>query len=325
MIGMSMSGVPYIHADAGGFAGGDSDEELYTRWLQFATFTPIFRPHGTALGDADPNAKDIPSEPCFYPEPYKSIVRRYINLRYTFLPYNYTLAYEEAKFGKPLVRPLFYYDNADSNLFKAQDEYFWGDNILVAPVLEKGITERKIYLPKGQWYSLKDNKIHDGGSWFKQSVEPENIPVYVKEGSFIPMADYTTLKKISNTKDYTDHKLIIEYFPSQQKTKYTLFLDDGVTTHTLENKKYVLLNLEGRTGDHVVKIFISASGNDAIKNIPRVIKLTVPATIESATINNETIPVNQFSLFPGLPFVFGSQYVPVKFSGKPLLITIKIK
>jgi oligosaccharide 4-alpha-D-glucosyltransferase len=147
MIGMSMSGVPYIHADAGGFGGGDVDEELYTRWLQFATFTPVFRPHGTAVGDADPNAKDIPSEPCFHPEPYKSIVRRYINLRYTFLPYNYTLAYEEAKFGKPLVKPLFYYSNTDCNLFKAQDEYLWGDNIIVAPVLDKAATTRKVYLP----------------------------------------------------------------------------------------------------------------------------------------------------------------------------------
>ncbi|MFZ4771349.1 MAG: TIM-barrel domain-containing protein, partial [Ferruginibacter sp.] len=101
MVGMSMSGIPYIHADAGGFAGGDGDKELYTRWLQFATFTPVFRPHGTAFGDLEPGVKDIPSEGALYDDPYKSIVRTYIQLRYKLLPYNYTLAYEQAKFGKP--------------------------------------------------------------------------------------------------------------------------------------------------------------------------------------------------------------------------------
>ncbi|HSN61638.1 MAG TPA: TIM-barrel domain-containing protein, partial [Ferruginibacter sp.] len=127
MIGMSMSGVPYIHADAGGFAGGDGDKELYTRWLQFAVFTPVFRPHGTAFGNLEPGVKDIPSEAAFYDDPYKSIVRNYIQLRYQLLPYNYTLAYEQASHGKPLVRPLFYYNNADSNLYKTDNEYMWGD------------------------------------------------------------------------------------------------------------------------------------------------------------------------------------------------------
>ena len=215
MIGMSMSGVPYIHADAGGFGGGEvHDEELYTRWLQFATFTPIFRPHGTALGDADPNAKDIPSEACFYPEPYKSIVRRYINLRYTFLPYNYTLAYEEAKFGKPLVRPLFYYDNADSNLFKVQDEYFWGDNILVAPVLEKGATERKIYLPESNWYNFFTDEKIEGKKWVTEKIDINNIPVFVKEGSFIPM--FESVLPVKNTRDYTGKNITIKYYPSPE-------------------------------------------------------------------------------------------------------------
>lgn len=107
MLGMSMSGVPYIHADAGGFAQGEGDPELYTRWIQFAVFTPVLRPHGTALGDLDPAVKNIPSEGALYDNPYKSIARKYIQLRYQLLPYNYTLAYKQAKFGEPLVRPIF--------------------------------------------------------------------------------------------------------------------------------------------------------------------------------------------------------------------------
>jgi hypothetical protein len=149
--------------------------------------------------------------------------------------------------------------------------------------------------------------------------------VYVKEGSFIPMADFSSLKKINNTNDYTDRKLIIEYFPSMQKTSYSLFLDDGITSQTLENKKYALINLEGRAGNHVIKININVSGDNAIKNIPRSIKLIVPAAIESATINNKTIPVDQNFLFPDLPFSFRSQYLQIQFSGKPLFITLHTK
>jgi oligosaccharide 4-alpha-D-glucosyltransferase len=322
MISMSICGIPYIHADAGGFGGGDDDEELYTRWLQFATFTPVFRPHGTALGDADPSAKDIPSEPCFHPEPYKTIVRRYINLRYTLLPYNYTLAYEQSKFGKPLVRPLFYDDNTDKSLFKAADEYLWGNDILVAPVLEKATSTRKVYLPKGQWYFLKDNSLHTGGDWLDQSVDSTHIPVYVREGSFIPMADFSGLAKINNVKDYTDRRLIVEYFPSSLKTNYTLFLDDGITTHTLENKNYALINFEGRTSGKVITININSLGNNSIKNRTRTIKIMVPGGIESASVNNKKILVKQNFSFPELPFSFGSRYIEMQYSGKPVLITL---
>ncbi|WP_315818070.1 TIM-barrel domain-containing protein [Paraflavitalea speifideaquila] len=127
LLGMSASGLPYVHSDAGGFAMADqADGELYTRWLQFAAFTPIFRPHGRALEDYDKTIKSIPSEPALWEEPAKSIVRNYINLRYELLPYNYTLGYEQAVLGKPLMRPLYYYNFGDGEAFKADEEYYWG-------------------------------------------------------------------------------------------------------------------------------------------------------------------------------------------------------
>ena len=254
MIGMSMSGVPYIHADAGGFGGGDGDEELYTRWLQFATFTPVFRPHGTALGTLEPSVKDIPSEPALYPDPYRSIVRRYIDLRYSLLPYNYTLAYEEAKWGKPLVRPLFYENNADTNLYKAEDQFMWGGNILVAPVLEKNATERKLYLPGGKWYNYFTSSTCEGKQWLTEKVTLNDIPVFIKEGSFLPLADFSSVKKLNNTGDYDDKKLLIEYFPSTQKSNYTLFLDDGKTRNTLEKKQYALINFKGKDTNGIIDI-----------------------------------------------------------------------
>ena len=96
MLGMGLSGVGYMHADAGGFTGGGQDNELYTRWLQFAAFTPLMRAHG----------EGVPTEPIYYPEPYKSIVRDYAHLRHRLLPYTYTLAWENSQTGQPLARPL---------------------------------------------------------------------------------------------------------------------------------------------------------------------------------------------------------------------------
>jgi oligosaccharide 4-alpha-D-glucosyltransferase len=316
MIGMSMSGIPYIHADAGGFGGGDNDKELYTRWLQFAVFTPIFRPHGTALGDADINAIDIPSEVCFYAEPYKSIVRRYIDLRYTLLPYNYTLAYEESKFGKPLVRPLFYDNNTDSNLYKAQDEFFWGDNILVAPVLEKGATERKLYLPENIWYNFFTDEKMEGKKWITEKIDLNNIPVFVKEGSFIPM--FESVLPVKNTRNYTGKNIAIKYYPSANKTEYALFDDDGITNNTLSKGKYELINFEGKTREDKTDIIISSSkmqnGNS------KKIKLVFPKNNKIALVK-----INGKYFKNNVDLNSHNNFIEVKFSGKTLNLEIKFK
>ncbi|HEX4959167.1 MAG TPA: TIM-barrel domain-containing protein, partial [Lacibacter sp.] len=177
MLSMSMSGVPAMHSDAGGFAMGQRDPELYLRWLQMAVFSPIFRPHGS-VNAPDPNIPQIESEPVFYDEPNKSILRKFVKLRYELMPYVYTLMYEAATKGHPMVRPMFFHDNTDSNLYKATDQYMFGDALLIAPVLEKGATKRKLYLPKGLWYDFFDpSKTYNGGTWMEADVNNESIPV----------------------------------------------------------------------------------------------------------------------------------------------------
>ena len=287
MIGMSMSGVPYIHADAGGFAMGDLDPELYTRWLQFATFTPVLRPHGTALGDLVPEVKDIPSEGALYADPYKRIVRRYIQMRYQLLPYNYTLAYEQAKAGKPLVRPLFYYGNSDPELYKAQDEFMWGDEILVAPVLEKGATQRKLYLPKNDWYDLRSDERIAGGQWINTKTDINDIPVFVKEGSFIPM--FMPAAAVNNTGDYTGKDITVKYYPASTGSVYTLFDDDGHSSNTLLKGNYELIRFEGISKAKTIRISISAGNKKTM--FTRNIKLELPSgeRIRSVKINNKAV------------------------------------
>ncbi|MEO6870117.1 MAG: TIM-barrel domain-containing protein, partial [Ginsengibacter sp.] len=325
MIGMSMSGVPYIHADAGGFAGGENDQELYTRWLQFAAFTPVFRPHGTAVADLDSNQLNIPSEAALHPEPYRGIVKSFIDLRYSMLPYNYTLGYEQAKYGEPLVRPLFYSSSSDSNLLKASDEFMWGENILVAPVIEKGAAARKLYLPTGKWVEIFTTKKFEGNQWLNENVSLETIPVFVKEGSFVPFADFSKVAKLATTADYDDSKLIVQYYPSGSQSAYTLFLDDGASKNTLEKKQFALINFKGITHGKDVFITIVSSGNEIIKNKKRVIKLLLPGSfITHAIVNQKKVVIEKDLLIKGLQQKNDS-YINVSFSGKPMIIKLKIE
>ncbi|TAE66537.1 MAG: hypothetical protein EAY68_06070, partial [Bacteroidetes bacterium] len=153
LLGMSMSGVPFIHSDAGGFAGGNGDKELYIRWLQMAAYTPIFRPHGTALFEKDPNAFSYPSEPHLIGEPYTAIAKNIVLNRYRMLPYNYTLGYLQTTQGEPLMSPLYHHHFFDRQAAQVQDAYLWGKDILVAPVTTANTYQRSVYLPQGKWYT----------------------------------------------------------------------------------------------------------------------------------------------------------------------------
>lgn len=243
MLGMSMSGIPYIHADAGGFAGGDGDEELYTRWLQFAAFTPIFRPHGTALFELDPQATSFPSEPIFMKSPYKEINRKTIQQRYKLLPYNYSLCYGQTMLGLPLVAPLYYHFPKDSIARKIEDQFMWGPSLLVAPILNKGQLEREVYLPKGRWYRFLDSGKIESES-FEQNVSvrtniDENI-IFVKAGSFIPTVD----KIGRTTEDYTTDSLTVHYYFSTEKSEFMMFDDDGKNKHSIAQKLFELISFK---------------------------------------------------------------------------------
>ncbi len=256
--GLSISGVPYIHSDAGGFAMGKpgGDGELYTRWLQMAVFTPIFRPHGTMLTGVDDNANSTPSEPALWPEPYLSIARKAVNLRYNLLPYNYTLAYQQTVYGKPLIRPMFFEDVTDEQLFLATNQYMWGDNILVSPVLDEAATEQKVYIPKkNDWYNFNTTEKATGGQWLTVNLSKENIPVFIKEGSFIPM--WQPAETIASTAFYKASQLNIYYLPSEKPTTYTLYNDDGENANAIAENKYELIEFKGISTAQKIEITIS--------------------------------------------------------------------
>lgn len=270
MQSMSLSGVPTMHSDAGGFAMGKRDPELYLRWLQMAVFTPIFRPHGS-VNAPEATTASIESEPVFYDEPEKTILRKFVQLRYQLMPYTYTAVYEAATKGTPLVRPMFFYDRTDSNLYKANDQYMFGDALLIAPVLEKGATKRKLYLPKGEWYNFWNaTEKRTGGEWIEVDVTTETIPVFVKAGSIIPMKPV-----FDNTANYPKDKIILHYYAAEGEQQSQMYEDDGSTANAIQKKQFELLKFIGTTKGNKTSVVITTGGQYKGKPQQRSIDLYV--------------------------------------------------
>lgn len=285
MLGMSMSGVPYVHADAGGFAGGEGDNELYVRWLQFALFTPVFRPHGTALFELDPQAASFPSEIALIDQPYCEMARQVAIRRYQMLPYNYSLSFLQATAAQPLVSPLYYYFGNDTTTYKVGDEFMWGENILVAPVLEKGAVQRKIYLPEGDWYKLNGKDLLKGAAWLQASVSLDKIPVYVKAGSLLPFLPEN--KHILNTAAYSTAEITWHYYASESPGNGLLYDDDGSSKNSLQQKKYELITAAATPkGNGYLIEFKSNGGTFAGAPVNRVFHLVLHGIPVTASVEH---------------------------------------
>jgi oligosaccharide 4-alpha-D-glucosyltransferase len=259
LLGMTMSGVPYVHSDAGGFAGGEGDGELYVRWLQFAAYTPIFRPHGTALYEVDKAAFSFPSEVALIDTPWRNYAKAAIRSRYEFLPYNYSLAYLQATTGMPLMAPLYYYHPGDTAAARVQDAYYWGPSILVAPILEKGATSRSVYLPEGQWLDWNANLLKGGGR-IEVPARIESIPIFLKGGAIIPGRQSVSQVSLEQTVEGMgngDPSLV--YVPDEKASSFDWYLDDGVSKNALSTGKYTLVRCSGQKTAERIRLRIDPS------------------------------------------------------------------
>ena len=222
MLNSGLSGLGYMSHDVGGFAidpEAPYDPELYVRWLQLGTFSPILRTHAQAT-----------AEPYNYPD-QQHIILPLIKERYRWLPYNYTLAYENASQGLPLVRPLNFYSPGSDRFDDITDEYLWGRDILVAPVMTQGATRRTIVLPDGLWVDYNNpGRLYNGGDTVTYPAPLEVLPLFVRAGAIIPQADYG----MQSTEDYRTDRYTINYYPYLGKSEYTLFEDDRKSPGSLD-------------------------------------------------------------------------------------------
>ncbi len=275
MIHMSLSGMPFVHSDAGGFAQGKKDDELYTRWLQMSCFSPVLRPHGSG----------IPSEPVFFNGTTQNIVRNFIELRYSLLPYIYTAAWKAHTEGKPVVRPLFFDFPDDSVCYGIFDEYLWGDDFLVCPVTKPGQKKAVIYLPRGLWYDLWTNRTYEGGRYVTVKLTLDKIPLFVKAGAFIPVS-----KTVESTDYYTTKELTVRFYPPAGKdiVQCVMYDDDGKTFGNYENGNFNILRFATYDGKH-----FHFSSEGGYKGAPDNRKITFEV------VKNEKIKSKRFRLKNG--------------------------
>ncbi|MDE6290441.1 MAG: DUF5110 domain-containing protein, partial [Muribaculaceae bacterium] len=263
MLNSGLSGLGYMSNDVGGFAVDPEkpyDPELYVRWVQAGTFSPILRTH----------AQDRP-EPYHYPN-QEAIIKKFIRMRYEWLPYNYTLAYENSAYGMPLMRTLnFHGDNEDKDRYAdIHDEYLWGEEVLVAPVMTQGARSRKVVFPAGTWIDWNNPaKTYRGGTEATVVAPLNTLPLFVKAGAFIPQYP----GKIENTSEYDPTLLTVKYFPRKEWSNYQLFDDDRQSPTSLEDGEYQLTTFSGSKQGNEIYVNIDSEGS--YKGMPEVRMITL--------------------------------------------------
>ncbi len=235
-INTSISGVPYWGTDTGGFVPTQEyTGELYARWFQFSAFCPLFRSHGrdwrlhrpwgwtkgevgyieTASYHPTPEMLDNPA--------IEPICKKYLELRYQLMPYIYTAVKDTCDTGLPIIRAMWIHYPDDATAVARGDQYLFGRDMLVAPVVEKDATSRSVYLPKGAWYDMWTFEKHEGGKEITRTVDLATIPVYIRAGAVIPTGP---IKQYTGQK--VDAPLTLTVYPGADGTS-TLYEDDGET------------------------------------------------------------------------------------------------
>jgi alpha-glucosidase (family GH31 glycosyl hydrolase) len=230
---MGLQGMAYMHSDLGGFAGANDDPELYVRWLQYGVFQPVFRPHAQ---------QEVASEAVFKDAKTKALAKSAIELRYQLLPYNYSLAYENHQKGRPLMRPIFMEFPKAKWSFAEGETYMWGSAFLVHAITDSMNTSKatkyKTKLPaSSSWFDFHTGKLvysaaSEGSSAEFQMVETtktlQEIPVFVKAGSFIPMTPV-----VQSTEQYRDTAVVMHVYldpkSNDSLTEFVWYEDDGAS------------------------------------------------------------------------------------------------
>jgi alpha-D-xyloside xylohydrolase len=243
-LNFALSGFPYWTTDIGGFiSGGDLKDpkfrELFVRWFQFGTFSPIFRVHGTRY---NPDENELWS---YGPE--SKILARYDNLRYRLLPYIYSLAWKVTSESYTPMRPLVMDFRDDVNAQNVGDQFMYGQAFLVSPVTEPGATQRLIYLPKGKWYDFWTGAAIDGGKFSDVPAPLDRMPLYVRAGSIVPMCPE---EEYSNQKPADPIELRV--YPGADGD-FTLYDDEG-DTYNYEKEKYTTIPIHWNDAEHKLTI-----------------------------------------------------------------------
>jgi len=247
-INTGLSGIPFWGTDIGGFVPtAEYTGELHVRWFQFGAFCPSFRAHGRNWhlrlpwgwntgklgpseirsytgGAADPDPSELNNP---HVEP---ILKKYLELRYRMLPYTYTAARECVETGLPMMRALWLHHPDDPQAVARGDQFLWGRDILVSPVVEKGATSRRLYLPRGAWFDFWTEERTEGGREIDRRVDLETMPLHVRAGAILP---FGPLKQYVG--EPVENTLSVTVYPGTNGA-FDLYEDDGRTFDYLKGE-----------------------------------------------------------------------------------------
>jgi alpha-glucosidase (family GH31 glycosyl hydrolase) len=288
-INTGLSGVPYWGTDIGGFVPtAEYTGELFVRWFQFAAFNPLFRSHGRdwrmhlPWGWSD-GVRGFPETAKWTPDPQslhdprvEPICRKYLELRYRLLPYLYSAVRETCASGLPIMRAMWLHYPHDELARARGDQYLYGRDLLVAPVVEKGAATRSLYLPEGLWYDFWTHERLTGGREVSRPVRLEDLPLYVRAGAVVPLGPV-----LQHTGERSDQPLELWVHPSADG-EGVVYDDDG---DSFDYRKGTFTTLTARWSDKRRELTLTPSGKTAARRVhvrvagsDRVVETTVDQT-----------------------------------------------
>jgi alpha-glucosidase (family GH31 glycosyl hydrolase) len=300
-VNTSLSGIPFWGTDIGGFVPTkEYTGELHVRWFQFGAFCTLFRAHGRNWqlrlpwgwntgslgvseianytgGAADPDPEEL-RNPNVEP-----ICRKYLELRYRLMPYLYSAVRECCQTGLPVMRAMWLHYPDDAAAVARGDQYLWGRDMLVAPVVEKGATNRRLYLPRGTWHDFWTNERQEGGREIDRKVDLETTPLYVRAGAVIPMGP---VKQYTGEK--VDGPLSLTVYPGADGS-FTVYEDDG---QTFDYRKGVWMGIAAQWREATRTLTLSlAPGSRMLAPNRRAIEVKVAGTNTTRSVTFEGKPV----------------------------------
>jgi alpha-glucosidase (family GH31 glycosyl hydrolase) len=299
-INTGLSGIPYWGTDIGGFVPTkEFTAELYLRWFQFGAFCPLFRCHGRNwtlrlpwgwnTGDPGPmeisryEGAAIPDASELHNSQVEPICRKYLELRYRLLPYIYSAVRECTLTGLPVMRALWLYYPDDPKAVERDDEYLWGRDLLVAPVIEKGASSRQIYLPRGVWYDFWTRERKEGDREITREVDLETMPLYVRAGSILPLGPVK-----QHTGDPSTGPLSISIYPGQDGS-FLLYEDDG-KSFDYRNGEWMGIEMHWNDSRRVLTLRLAA-GSKMLPPLSRNIEVTMNETRRSLEFTGKPVEV----------------------------------
>ncbi|WP_164667986.1 glycoside hydrolase family 31 protein [Virgibacillus doumboii] len=248
VMNLGLSGIPFAGPDVGGFAH-DTNAELLVRWTQVGAFTPYFRNH-SALGFRY-------QEPWQFGEKYEKIIRKFIQMRYKWMPQLYSLFYHASVSGIPVMRPLLMEFPEDMKTYNLNDQFMIGDNVIIAPVLSPSVTDRAVYLPKGEWVDMETGAGYQGEQTHLIHAELDQLPIFVKRGTAIMQTEWT-----SNTdKSPKDLNLHVYAGENNESYQFTFYDDDG-ETFAFENGLFLRIAIEVKSTADAVTVNTAEHSGD---------------------------------------------------------------